>query len=415
MAENIGVSPKFNPKGIRDPMVKGLVNSAIRHAMEQKKPSNAVKEFSKDLRNIDHSKFEEIYGVPAARLKHQTRSRYAGEILEETRIQLEKLAADLEKAEGYWDRIFAHVASKYFKRQKGRICKELENARWHPYLAISYIPEEKALLRKPDAGYMYDYAMLTCFFPTDEKQLERYERLEKNKKLDHKYGWAFIREAFRTEEHKGVRMNFLALQNIQKVKIKEMLGQRTGIPKPPKEMMDNLRKIRVQAEVFSNEKTRKLLHDLELHHTVLSLVAMNAMAMPLRKLLMAIDELDKAIAGLEKEGLENECREIKAWRAQFPSPRALQKESELRSPQSVYPLDFLPMALAAIYAIEKNNPEDMERISGIIIDTTSPSRCTTSTGLREHSNPKELEGYIRLAETIGAERIREDIYMARSG
>ena len=185
MQQKIGTTQGFEASKIKDPLVRGFLNSATRFALQQKKPSKAVREFSKELGKTEYAQFEEKYKVPRTRLRHQLRPKNAGPIIAETKQQLELLAKDLEKAEEYWNRIFAYITKKYFKKRSNEINSALKESQWYPYLKINHLQQLHINLHREDWDYLCNQAIVFCFMPTDKKQHARYKRFDKSGRADH--------------------------------------------------------------------------------------------------------------------------------------------------------------------------------------------------------------------------------------
>ena len=410
----IGATPGYTPDAIRDPMVKGYVNSALAYALQQKKPSEAVREFSKELANTEFARFEKKYNVPAARLMHQLRSRYAGEMLEETRIELDKLAKDLAKAEEYWQKIFAYVTEKYFKSRKHEINAALKESRWYPYLELDCKKQKYSKEKQAGLFYPAEYAMLAYFTPTDKKEHRRYLRFEEEGRADHRFGWMFLRNIFCEVSHEDELVNCIATENIQRVKIRRKLTADIETMTGAEKILDSIRK-QEKKNLAQKESVDKLAYEFNMNYSVFKMVEYNFMIMTNDRMEKVREGLRHAILGLEKEGFKRECIELRKLAENLPPLRELTRRITLYSPQAFYLLDFLPAYLASIYSLEMREAEGMTGARAAMIDLRGVQRAMTSSLIAGRVHPREREEYIRLAKILGAKKIDEGLYIKRFG
>lgn len=414
MTEQIGTEPKYDPNDIRDPMVKGYVNSALAYALQQKKPSGAVMEFSKGLGTTEFARFEQRYKVPAARLRHQLRSKNAGHVIEETREQLELLAKDLAKAEEYWQKIFSYVTEKYFKSRKSDIMAALNEAKWYPYLELNYKKQKYAKQNEAGLFYPSEYAVLTYFTPTDKKEKERYLRFEEENRADHRFGWLFLRNVFCQVSCDEELIDCIATENIQRVKIRRKLTADIGTMTGAEKVLESIRN-RSPTNLAQKERVDKLAYEFNMNYSVFKMVEYNFMAMTNDRMEKVREGIKSAILGLEKEGFKSECIELRKLAGELPQLRELTRRITLYSPQAFYPIDFLPAYLASIYSLEITEGEGMGAARAAMIDTRSVQRAMTSSIIVGRVHPREREEYIRLAKVLGAKNIGEGLYIKRFG
>jgi len=420
MVERVGIEPSFDPFSISNLLIRGFVYSAFQYAINKKIPSAAVREFSNDLGRIEPSLFEEKYGVPAARFKHQLRSKDGNYVFRETRLQLKYLAKDLSKAENYWNKIFARVTKKYFKDQKKRILKELENSRWYPYLEILY---EKTEIRRSLAGIgfepLYDQAILSCIRPTEKKQRARFLSFAKNQRLDHEMGWMFLRGVFCSANKKTENKNCISIDTIQRVKIKAMPYTSPPLPQEAVEVYGSLVGKEggaycalVGAEMCGELADRlDALLDVTGHKQSDLYPVFSAYE-------YVMDTLEKKeckpiLESLEKMGCKGSkqlCTALRSWKQKLPTREEHSKTLQIYGPQTLYPLGFLPAVLAYIYLMEKSFPELMKDMKAALIYTTVRIAVyPVITPGRE--DPKELGDYMKLIEVLNAKEIGENLYL----
>jgi len=413
--DTIGIAPKYTPDGIRDPIVKGFVKSALAYALQQEKPSIAAGEFSEELGKTGFARFEQKYKVPAARLKHQLRPKNAGHVIEETREQMELLAKDLERAEGYWQKIFAHITEKYFKSRKNEILAALKDSRWYPYLELIYKKERYVRYSEEWLFYPLEYAMLVYFTPTDRKEQERYTRFEEQNRTDHSFGWLFLRNVFCEVSCEGKLVACIATENIQRVKIRRKLTAGIETMEGAEKILDSIRKNREGKNLAQKEGIDRLAYEFNMNYSVFKMVEFNFMLMTNEKMERVREGLRHAILGLEKEGFGRECAELRKLIEKLPDLKELNRRITLYSPQSFYPLDFLPAYLASIYSLEITEGEGMSAARAAMIDTRGVQRAMTSSIIAGRAHPREREEYTRLAKILGAENIGEGLYIKRFG
>ncbi len=411
----IGVTPKFDASGVKDPIVRGFVNSAVRFALQQKIPSKAVREFSKELGRTESSRFEEKYGVPSARLKHQFRAKKADIMIAETKRQLELLANEFSRTEEYWNRIFAYVTNKYFKKRRKEINAALKEARWYPYLTIKCLKEAHASQPERNKDCPHEHALLIYFIPTDKKQKERCKRLQELMRADHPYGWMFLRNVFCSIIEKNKRIDCLVTKNIQRVKITQDKLQRQFSDTPGKIMERIIEQAGSSDDPEYKRKIGDLAYEFNLRHAAFELVQANLMGLTEKKMKEVLNELDEIIKKFGKEGFESEYRELRKWRDSLPRITELKRRTKLHSPESFYPLDFLPAFLVNVYAMESMSAKEMKKTKGGIIDTSGARAGISRASLAGRKHIKELEEYIGLARVIGAEKKSDDTYLAKFG
>lgn len=418
MSQGIGTAPRYEPDWIKDPSVRGYVKAAIRHALKQKKPAEAVKEFSDDIGRKEFSRFEKKYGVPAARLKHQLRSRHAGEMLKETRKELDKLAQDLARAEEYWEKIFTHITCRYFKDRAREIMAALKEAQWYPYLRIEKEAVEYGSRRKERILYSDNRGIMLSFMPTDRKQETRYKRLDGAEKIYTGGGWMFLRNSFGAPIQKPVEC--IITENIQRPKISDRIS---AIKASKYRIQPIPRKILDDPELYLDEKSsseptekEELIFQLHDENEEMQMIASGLLDFNLREVLRMLGEIDNTIKGLERyPELKNVYIGLKKWRQDMPGRRELEKKAHLYSPQALYPLDFLPAMLASIYCLEKEYPAEMRKTKALLLDMKGIMTEGPDAYLDKVERPKEMQDYLKLAKALGAREIGQNMQIAMFG
>ena len=416
MGKTIGIEPEYDPDAIKDPMVKGFVNSAIRYAMDQANPSEAVAGFKKALARTDFARLNERYGVPSERLRHQTRARNAKEILAETGQELEKLAQDLARAKEYWDKVFAYATKKYFRMRSREINAALKKARWYPYLRVERARSMNGCPKIKEVRYLNENYTIFYLMPTDKRQKERYARIEKQKHAEEDYGWMFIRQAFGRLNPRE-QAECLIVQNIQSVKISNKNATATYIA-PTIETVLSKKELKEMVVREAQKKGRRyeLVNELVSHHAVFNLTSQGMMELRPERILEELERFDAMVSELEKEsGFEDVCRRLRKWRAGHPGPAEMEKRARLYSPQTIYKLDFLPALLASICAMEKKSPQEMVSTKCLLIDTSWIEKSKTIAAVGEKRAPKEHAEYMELMKVLSASKLRDGLYLAKFG